>query len=313
MSDYVPVARDAAILARWARLDGQCDFGVPKNIRIQPLMPVGALGLPMIQEFVVVFVAGLVTALGTGLGTVPLFWARDVSGRVDVLLWGIAGGLMVSASVFGLLFEAYQRHSGPLLVGAGLLAGVLLVVAAHEIVHRLDYEPADVAAADADVVVNIFFVLFVHSFPEGIAIGVSFVGLDLLGAPGVDVLGLHLPILAVVMTVAIAIHNVPEGVAVGVPLRRQPGISNWRMFWAAVATSLPQPVGAVLAYYFVVLAVQFLGFGYGFAAGAMIYLVIEDVIPEGLEAGEGVPNGRGWLSLGAAAGVVAMMPLVFFL
>lgn len=267
----------------------------------------------MLQEFAIVFVAGFITALGTGVGTIPLFWARDVSGRIDVLLWGVAGGLMVSASLFGLLFEAYQRHSDPLLVGGGVIAGVLLVVAAHRVVHGIDYQPTDIAAADRDVVVGVFVVLFVHSFPEGIAIGVSFVGLDLLGGPGIDLLGLHLPVLAVVMTLAIAIHNVPEGVAIGVPLRRQEGVSNWRMFWAAVATSLPQPVGAVIAYYFVVLAERFLGFGYGLAAGAMVYLVVADIIPEGLEAGEPVPNGRAWLAGGTALGFLAMLPLVFVL
>jgi len=267
----------------------------------------------MLQEYAVVFVAGFITALGTGVGTIPLFWMREVSDRLDVLLWGLAGGLMVSASIFGLLFEAYQRHSPLPLVLGGLLVGVLLVVAAHRVVDRIDYKPRDIADADVDVVVSVFLVLFVHSFPEGIAIGVSFVGLDLVGGVGIDLFGLHLPLLAVVMTIAIAIHNVPEGVAIGVPLRRQEGLSNWRMFWAAVATSLPQPVGAVIAYYFVVLATQFLGFGYGLAAGAMLYLVAEDIIPEGLEAGTDLANARAWLTGGAVVGFAAMMPLILFL
>ncbi|MFB6164856.1 MAG: ZIP family metal transporter, partial [Haloarculaceae archaeon] len=113
------------------------------------------------------------------------------------------------------------------------------------------------------------------------------------------------------MTVAISIHNVPEGLAISIPLRAME-VSNWRMVWWAIFSSLPQPIGAVIAFYFVRIARQFLPAGFGFAAGAMIFLVLSEFIPEALEHGEALP-GRGYreLASGLVVGIVAMVPLAF--
>ncbi|MFB6165312.1 MAG: ZIP family metal transporter [Haloarculaceae archaeon] len=263
------------------------------------------------HAYVLVFVAGLIAAFGTSLGAVPLFFVENIDDRLDVGLWGLAGGLMASASVFGLLYEAYQHHSTLLQVGGGFVVGALLVVGAHEFVERVDYQPEDMAEADATTLLNIFVVLFVHSFPEGIAIGVSFAQLNT--GSGFHWLGFTIPILAVVMTASLAIHNIPEGIATAIPMREQ--MSNAKMWAAAFVTSIPQPIGAVVAFYAVVLAEQFLGFGYGLAAGAMLYLVVDDVLPEGLEAGESLSDGaaKTWLAAGTAVGFVAMLPLIFVL
>jgi len=266
------------------------------------------------HAYVLVFVAGLVAAFGTSLGAVPLFFVEDIDTRLNVGLWGLAGGLMASASVFGLLYEAYRHHSSIWLTGGGFVCGALLVVVAHRVVERMEYEPEDMAEADASTLLNIFVVLLVHSFPEGIAIGVSFAELNALQhGGGIHVLGFTIPILAVVMTAALAIHNVPEGIATAIPMREK--MSNVKMWAAAFFTSVPQPIGAVVAFYFVVLAQEFLGFGYGFAAGAMLYLVADDVLPEGLEAGEELADSRAKTYLGAGAfiGFVAMAPLILFL
>jgi ZIP family zinc transporter len=113
------------------------------------------------------------------------------------------------------------------------------------------------------------------------------------------------------MTVAISIHNIPEGLAISIPLRAM-GVSEWRMVWWAVFSSLPQPIGAVIAFYFVRLAREFLPFGFGFAAGAMIYLVLTEFIPEALELGKGLPGGgKRELLGGLAAGFAVMVPLAF--
>jgi ZIP family zinc transporter len=152
-------------------------------------------------------------------------------------------------------------------------------------------------------------ILTVHSFPEGVAIGVSFGELGLATADVLTLAGLQVPVLAVFMTVAISIHNVPEGVAISIPLRSM-GVSEWRMVWWAVFSSLPQPIGAVLAYGFVTVAQQFLPVGYGFAAGAMLYLVATEFVPEALETGAELPrNGRPELVGGVLAGVAMMVPL----
>jgi len=266
-----------------------------------------------LAEYLLVFVAGLIMALGTGLGTVPLFFLNEVGDRLNVGLWGLAGGLMASASVFGLLFEAWKKHTTLLMGGAGVLGGVILVVLAHQVIDRMDTDPDahDIAEGDFSTLANIFFVLFVHSFPEGIAVGVSFAELN--GSNGVHLLGFTIPVIAIIMTLTLAIHNMPEGVTVAVPLLGEDSYGKARTFGAAVFTSLPQPIGAVVAFYFVNIAQQFLGFGYGFAAGAMLFLVAQDVLPEGLEAGEALPNPRWVLGAGFAIGVIAMVPLLFIL
>jgi ZIP family zinc transporter len=112
------------------------------------------------------------------------------------------------------------------------------------------------------------------------------------------------------MTVAISIHNVPEGVAISIPLRTM-GVPNWKLVWWAVFSSLPQPIGAVIAFYFVRIARTVLPYGFGFAAGAMIYLVLTEFLPEALDEGADLPShGRPELVAGVVGGVVAMVPLL---
>jgi ZIP family zinc transporter len=111
------------------------------------------------------------------------------------------------------------------------------------------------------------------------------------------------------MTMAISIHNIPEGTAISIPLRAM-GVSEWRMVWWAVFSSLPQPIGAVIAFVFVRLAREFLPFGFGFAAGAMIYLVLTEFIPEALDLGKNTPSGgKPELATGIILGVLIMTPL----
>ncbi|MFB6120859.1 MAG: ZIP family metal transporter [Halobacteriaceae archaeon] len=279
--------------------------------------------------FVFVFLAGLVTALATGLGAVPYFIVDDVSVRWRVALWGLASGIMVSASLFGLIEEGLA-YGTPADIAPGLLAGVVLVVVANRVLERVgghghSHEDDDhddghdhgaLAEAQATALADrdwrklflILGVLTVHSFPEGVAVGVSFAELGFEG--GIPILGFSVPLLAVFMTIAISIHNVPEGLAVSIPLRAL-GIDRRWMVGAAVFSSLPQPIGAVIAYGFVTWAQEFMPLGFGFAAGAMIFLVLSEFIPEALDAGQNLP-GRGHreLVIGVAAGVVMMAPLL---
>jgi ZIP family zinc transporter len=258
-----------------------------------------------------VFAAGLVTALATGLGALPFFFVADVSDRWNVVLWGLASGIMLAASVFGLVFEGLAEAASPLELVPGLVAGVVLVVVAHEAIEGYEVHPTEYEEADYRKLLLILGVLTVHSFPEGVAVGVSFADLGLRGAAAsVGVFGVAVPVLAVFMTVAISIHNVPEGVAISIPLRTL-GVSEWKMVWWAVFSSLPQPIGAVLAYLFVRVAREFLPVGFGFAAGAMVYLVLTEFVPEALDIGADLPGGgRRELAAGLAVGVIAMVPLL---
>ncbi|MFB6190558.1 MAG: ZIP family metal transporter [Candidatus Nanohaloarchaea archaeon] len=262
-----------------------------------------------LENFVIVFTAGLVTALATGLGAVPLFFFRDISDRLVASMWGFAGGIMLSASVFGLILEGLKLGTFPE-VGTGLALGALLVAVADRVIHDYEFKPREIAEADFKKMMLILGVLTVHSFPEGVAIGVSFAEIGVAGVESVPVLGLTVPLLAVFMTLAISIQNIPEGLAVSIPMNTF-GYSKRRMVGAAVFSSLPQPIGAVLAFYFVVLAKQLLPLGFGFAAGAMFFLVFDEMVPEALER-----NGRGargvWeIALATLAGFLIIVPLLF--
>ncbi|WP_254839163.1 ZIP family metal transporter [Natronomonas marina] len=256
----------------------------------------------------VVFLAGLATALATGLGALPFFFFEEIGDRWNVVLWGFASGIMLSASVFGLLVEGLAEGT-PLELLVGVASGVVLVVVAHDVLLNVDVDPRQYEEADFRKLLLILGVLTVHSFPEGVAVGVSFADLNLGTGPAL--LGFTVPVLAIFMTVAISIHNVPEGTAIAIPLRAM-DVPEPRMVWWAVFSSLPQPVGAVIAFAFVRLAREFLPYGFGFAAGAMIYLVLSEFVPEALSTGAGLPRGgRPELVGGLVAGVLLMVPLLF--
>ncbi|WP_323174230.1 ZIP family metal transporter [Natrialba sp. PRR66] len=260
----------------------------------------------LLENLALVFVAGLITALATGIGALPFFFFESISDRQNVVLWGLASGIMLAASVFGLVDEGLAEGS-PVEILVGLAAGVVLVVVAHEFIVDADIDPREYEEADFRRLVLILGVLTVHSFPEGVAIGVSFADLGLAG--GFEFLGVTIPLLAVFMTVAISIHNVPEGTAISIPLTSL-GVPNWKLVWWAVFSSLPQPIGAVLAFAFVRVAREFLAVGFGFAAGAMIYLVLSQFVPEALSIGTRLPNGgKPELVGGIVLGVVLMAPL----
>lgn len=294
-------------------------------------------------NLVFVFAAGLLTAIATGLGPLPFFVVEDFSDRWNVGLWGLASGIMLSASVFGLVNEGLAQGTVWELAG-GLAIGVVLVVTSGEVLERVDLggfgdTPAEEAADEAGEqytpngghghdhdehaleaeafiegdfrqLVLILGVLTVHSFPEGVAIGVSFAELGFT-AQGISLFGLTIPILAVFMVLAISIQNVPEGLAIAIPLRSF-DVSEWRMVGWAVFSSLPQPIGAIIAFAFVRWARAFIPYGYGFAAGAMIFLVFTELLPEGLEYGEDLAtNGYPSLAVGLLAGFSVMIPLTF--
>lgn len=262
----------------------------------------------LLENLTLVFVAGLVTALATGIGALPFFVFDEIGDRQNVALWGLSSGIMVSASVFGLIEEGLAEGS-MLDIAVGMAVGVILVVVAHDVIVDADVDPHQYEEADFKKLVLILGILTVHSFPEGIAVGVSFADLGLEG--GVSILGFTVPLLAIFMTVAISIHNVPEGTAISIPLKSM-GVSRWRMVWWAIFSSLPQPIGAVIAFYFVRVAREFLAFGFGFAAGAMIYLVLTEFIPEALDIGEELPRGgKPELVGGILVGVLVMAPLAF--
>jgi ZIP family zinc transporter len=271
----------------------------------------------LVENLIIVFIAGLITDLATGLGTLPFFFIKDFSSEWLVSMWGVASGIMLSASFLGLIPEGLNAAreypvfgSDYLAVVVGLLIGVLLVVATRRVVDEIEIDPGTFEEADFKKMVLILGVLTVHSFPEGVAIGVAFAELGL--GSGIPVLGYAIPAIAITMTIAISIHNIPEGVAISIPFKAS-GVGNWKTMGAAIFSSVPQPIGAVLAFVFVSQAKTFLPVGYGFAAGAMIYLVLTEFVEEAFEEAEGLET-SGWKEFlgGNMAGFLIMILLFAF-
>ncbi|MDY6769502.1 MAG: ZIP family metal transporter [Candidatus Nanohaloarchaea archaeon] len=233
-----------------------------------------------------VFVAALITDLATGLGAVPFFFVREIPQAYNGMAWGVAAGLMLSASFIDLIFPALDM-GGPVQLVAGAAIGLGFYLAGERLVHSLDFGFEDITDADSVTrIIMILGVMTVHSFPEGFAIGLAFIS-------GIEGLGL-------ILALVIAIHNIPEGLAISIPLKAE-GVSTWRCVGYAILSSVPQPIAAVIIVLLTDLLRDYLALGFGFAGGAMLALVGLEMVPEGLEYGQ-----RSSFALGTAIGIVLM-------
>jgi ZIP family zinc transporter len=228
-------------------------------------------------------VAGAMTAFATGLGAVPVFLMGERARRLRPLLWGATVGLMGVAAVVGLLLPALDEGE-PRTVGGGLVVGVVFLLASRRLLEGRDVHVGRLRGAGVRRAVLVFGVLLVHSLPEGFAIGTAFAS---------DTEGL-----ALFVVLAIALQNVPEGTSVAIPMASA-GFGRAQQFWAAVLTSAPQPVGAVAAYLAVEVVDGLLPFSFGFAAGAMLALVLVELAPQAFARG-GRVAGLGGALIGAA-------------
>ncbi len=212
-----------------------------------------------------VFLAALLTAFATGLGALPFLYWRTISPRGLSISNAIAAGLMLAAC-HGLIAEGIAL--APLRMLAGMLIGLLGIVAGHRLVaNGQAVEICNLKGLDAHKALLIIGVMTAHSFAEGVAVGVSFAG-D--GA------------LAGFISTAIAVHNIPEGLAIALVLVPR-GTPVWQAAIWAIFTSLPQPLMAVPSYLFVEMFHPLLPIGFGLAAGAMFWLVFAELIPEANE------------------------------
>lgn len=232
--------------------------------------------------------AGGATALATGLGAVPVFFLGERASQLRPLLWGITVGIMGVASIVGLLLPALDEGSAAS-VASGLVVGVVFLLVSRRLLEHRDVHVGGLAGAGVRRALLVFGVLLVHSLPEGFAIGTAYAS---------DTSGL-----ALFVILAIALQNVPEGTSVSIPMASA-GFGRAQQFWAAVATSAPQPVGAVIAYLLVQEVAALLAFSFAFAAGAMLSLVAVELAPQAF-----VRGGRPAAALGTALGAAAMLAL----
>ena len=218
--------------------------------------------------------------LGTSLGAACVFFMK---GRLNVLtqraLTGFAAGVMAAASVWSLLLPAIDQCTGMgrlafLPAVAGFWIGVLFLLLLDRMVPHLHAGTGETEGPRSALARTTKLVLAVtiHNLPEGMAVGVVYAGL-LQGNAGISAAG------AMALALGIAIQNFPEGAIISMPLRAE-GASTGRSFLYGVLSGAVEPIGALLTIWLSSLIVPALPYMLAFAAGAMLYVVVEELIPE---------------------------------
>jgi zinc transporter ZupT len=216
----------------------------------------------MAHSVVTVFFYALLTALATGLGALPFLFFKKVTKKWLGYSNAVAAGLMLTAS-FTLIFEGLDYGLWKTVIG--ILAGLLFILLSDGWLNtKDDLTIANLKGADARKAIMILGVMTLHSFTEGVGVGVSFGGDEGLG---------------VFITAAIAIHNIPEGLAISLIMIPR-GMRIWSTALYCILSSIPQPIMAVPSYMFVESFKPFLPVGLGFAGGAMIWMVFSEIIPD---------------------------------
>lgn len=221
------------------------------------------LALPSVW---IVFFYAMITALATGLGAIPFLIRKNLSRQVLALAGAFAAGIMAAAS-FNLIYEGID-YSMWRTVGGILLGVVFIYITQTRLDHNDGISVGELQGADAKKALMIVGVMTLHSFAEGVGVGVSFGGGEQFGA---------------FISLAIAVHNIPEGLAISLILVPR-GVKVWKAGLWSIFSSLPQPLVAVPAFLFVRLFEPVLPVGLGLAAGAMIWMVTSELIPEALES-----------------------------
>ena len=246
----------------------------------------------------------LIPLLGTMLGSSFVFLMKDeMSTRVQKSLLGFASGVMVAASVWSLLIPAMdmEAHKGAWSVvpaSIGFLAGIGFLLVLDDITPHLHIgtDKPEGPRSHLSRTAMLALAVTIHNLPEGMAVGVVFAGAE-RGAAGLSVAS------AVAVSLGIAIQNIPEGAIISMPMRAA-GNSKWRSFMIGSLSGAVEPIGALAVLLLATLLMPVMPYMLAFAAGAMFYVVVEELIPE-------ASNGQhsNLSTIGFAFGFVLMMIL----
>lgn len=232
---------------------------------------------PIQQALIATLGTWFLTALGASL----VFLFKTMRRAVLDGMLGFAGGVMVAASYWSLLapsIELAESHGTTSWVPAsvGFLAGALFLFALDKILPHLhlNFKEAESEGIKTGWHKTTLLVLAItlHNIPEGLAVGVLFGGVA-AGFEGATLGG------AIALAIGIGIQNFPEGIVVAMPLRRQ-GVSKFKSFWYGQLSAIVEPIAAVMGAWWVLTFEPILPYALAFAAGAMIYVVVEEVVPE---------------------------------
>ena len=215
----------------------------------------------------------------TALGASLVFFVKELNRAVLDGLLGFTGGVMVAASFWSLLAPGIEMSPGegfvkvmPAAIGFGL--GALFIFGLDKVLPHIhiNFKESEGIKAPWHRTTLLVLAITLHNIPEGLAVGVLFGGVA-AGLPEASIAG------AVVLALGIGIQNLPEGIAVSMPLRRQ-GVSRFKSFWYGQLSAVVEPIAAVVGAVAVTFFTPILPYALAFAAGAMIFVVVEEVIPE---------------------------------
>lgn len=251
-----------------------------------------------------IWIGILIPFAGTTLGAAMVFFMRkEMNEKLQKALLGFASGVMVAAAVWSLLIPAIElseEQGGvawiPAAVGFLLGMGFLLLLDTLTPHLHLNEEEPEGMKADLKKTTMLVLAVTLHNIPEGMAVGVTFAGV-MTGNEMISLAG------AFTLAIGIAIQNFPEGAIISMPLKGN-GMSRGKAFWYGAVSGSVEPVAALLTILLTSLVVPILPYLLAFAAGAMIYVVVEELIPES-QAGKHTNIG----TIGVALGFVLMMVL----
>ena len=246
----------------------------------------------------------LIPLLGTMLGAAFVFLMKDeMSPRLQKSLLGFASGVMVAASVWSLLIPAMEMEEAKgawsvMPAAVGFLLGIGFLLALDELTPHLHVgtDKPEGPRSHLSRTAMLALAVTIHNLPEGMAVGVVFAGAE-EGAAGMTLAS------ALAVSIGIAIQNVPEGAIISMPMRAE-GNSKWRSFLIGSLSGAVEPIGALAVVLLASLMTPVLPYMLAFAAGAMFYVVVEELIPE---ASEGEHSNLS--TIGFAIGFVLMMVL----
>ncbi len=246
----------------------------------------------------------LIPFLGTTLGSMcVIFMKKEMSQTLQRALSGFAAGVMVAASVWSLLIPSMQQSASmgklafvPAAIGFAL--GIAFLLLLDHIIPHLHVNSNDAEGPENNLKRTTMLVLAVtlHNIPEGMAVGVVYAGW-LSGNTGITWMG------ALALSIGIAIQNFPEGAIISMPLRAE-GMSKGKAFLRGLLSGIVEPIGALLTILAAGLVVPLLPYLLSFAAGAMMYVVVEELVPE---MSEGKHSNTGAIFF--AVGFILMMAL----
>lgn len=230
---------------------------------------------------VLAFLGGLFTWFMTALGAAGVFFHKTVNKKILDMMLGFAAGVMIAASYWSLLAPAIEMSEarnvpGYLPAVIGFLSGGIFLFIIDKIIPHLHlgfkFEEAEGIKTSWQRSVLLVLAITIHNIPEGLAVGVAF------GAIAYNIEGYSL-VSALALTIGIGLQNFPEGLAVSMPLRRE-GFSKFKSFNFGQISGIVEPISAIIGALFIILAEPILPYALSFAAGAMIFVVVEELIPE---------------------------------